>query len=135
MTTGLIHGHSGLAYLLILSSTVSVFLALANAATGPNATLVKVGTLLGRRVEPALMGIIALLGLAAWGAIGLPITTFYLWAGVGALVVQGALVGMLTKPALVALAGGDASAKGRWVAAAVLNAVVIYGIFGLMQAN
>lgn len=135
MVTGLIHGHSGLAYLLVLSSTVSVLLALVNAATGPKPGLVKVGTVLGRRVEPALMGFIAILGLVTWGVLGMPLATPYLWAGVAALVVQGALVGMLTKPALVALAAGDASAKGRWVMAAVANAVVIYGIFGLMQAN
>ncbi|MCA9567206.1 MAG: hypothetical protein KC656_05165 [Myxococcales bacterium] len=135
MVTGLIHGHRGLAYLLVLSSTVSVVLALVNALQGSKPGLVKAGTVLGRRVEPALMGIVALIGGGAWVAAGFPLATPYLWAGVLALVLQGALVGMLTKPALVRLADGDAEARWRWVAAAVANVVIVYGIFGVMQAN
>lgn len=134
MVTGLIHGHSGLAYLLVLSCSVSLLMAFANALTGGQPALVKAGTILGRRVEPALMGIIGLIGVGAWIAVGLPLTTPYLWAGVLAVVVQGMLLGMVTKPALVKLAAGETDAAWRWVAGAVANAVVIYGIFGVMQA-
>ena len=80
------------------------------------------------------MGIIALLGLGAWVAVGLPFTTPYLWLGVLAVVAQGMLVGMGTKPVLVKLTAGDASVRWRWPVTALLNAVVIYGIFGVMQA-
>ena len=57
MVKGLIHGHEGLAYLLLLSSSISLGLALVNAALGSKPGLVKAGVVLGRRVEPALMGI------------------------------------------------------------------------------
>ena len=50
MVTGLIHGHRGLAYLLVLSSTVSVVLALVNALQGSKPGLVKAGTVLGELV-------------------------------------------------------------------------------------
>lgn len=135
MLIGLRHGHMGLGYLLVLSSSISVLLALANAALGTKPGLVKVGTILGRRVEPGLMGINSLLGIVVWVLMGIPLTAIYPWLGVGALIVQGALVGMLTKPALVSLAAGDDSARFKWVLAAVLNAVVIIGIFGAMQAK
>ncbi|MEZ4320398.1 MAG: hypothetical protein R3F61_23160 [Myxococcota bacterium] len=135
MINGLVHGHEGLAYLLLLSATVSLGLAVANAALGSRAGLVKAGVVLGRRVEPALMGIIGLLGLGAWVAVGFPITTVYLWLGVLAVVAQGALVGMGTKPVLVKLADGDTSVRWRWPVTAGLNAALVYGIFGIMHAN
>lgn len=134
MLTGLRHAHMGLGYLLVLSCSISLLLALANAASVKPA-LVRVGTVLGRRVEPALMGINALLGIAMWVMLGLPIGTLYLWVGVAALVVQGMVVGMATKPALVALADGDEGARFKWVVAAVVNAVIIIGTFGAMQAK
>ena len=135
MIKGLIHGHQGLAYLLVLSSSISVTLSLVNALMGSKPGIVKFGTVLGRRVEPALMGIIALLGIGAWIGAGLPITKITMWLGVVALVVQGMAVGKLTKPALIALGGGDTEAKWRWVIAAVVNAVIVFGIFGAMQAS
>jgi hypothetical protein len=135
MVKGLIHGHEGLAYLLLLSATVSLVLSVVNAATGSKPGLVKAGTILGRRVEPALMGIIGLLGVGAWVAVGLPLGTVYLWLGVAAVVLQGALVGMGTKRVLVALADGDASVRWRWPVTALLHAVLVYGIFGIMHAN
>jgi hypothetical protein len=135
MVKGLIHGHEGLAYLLVLSVSVSFVLSLANALTGGKPGLVKAGTVLGRKVEPALMGIIGLIGLGAWFMSGFPLTTVYLWLGVVAVVAQGAMTGMLTKPALVKLASGDDSAKWRWVMAASVNAVIVLGIFGVMEAN
>jgi hypothetical protein len=131
--TGLIHGHSGLAYLLVLSASAHFCVAAANAVLGSRPGLVRVGVVLGRRVEPALMGVIGLLGLGAWAMSGLPITLPYLWAGVLAVVAQGALVGMGTKPALVALAAGDSSASWRWTAVATANLLLIVGIFGAMQ--
>ena len=118
----------------MLSASISVVLALVNALTGPKPGLVKAGVVLGRRVEPALMGIIGLLGVGAWFAVGFPLGTPYLWLGVLAVVLQGMLVGMGTKPALVKLSEGDADARWRWVVAAGLNAALVYGIFGVMQA-
>lgn len=135
MITGLRHTHMGLGYLLVLSSSISLLLALANVGLGNHPTVVKIGTVLGRRVEPALMGIIALIGLGMWGLLRLPITTVYLWLGVVALFVQGGVTGAVTKPALIALAAGDDSAKFKWVVAAVINAFVIIGIFGAMQVK
>lgn len=131
---GLIHSHSGLAWLLLLSSSLSLLIAVANAALGSRPGLVRVGVVLGRRVEPALMGVIALLGLGAWFMAGLPASTPYLWAGVAAVVAQGALVGMGTKPVLVALTAGDASVRWRWPVMAGLHAALVGAIFGLMQA-
>ena len=52
-----------------------------------------------------------------------------------ALVGQGIWVGKMTKPALIKLAASDSSAVWNWVGAAVVNAVIIYGIFGAMQAK
>ncbi len=133
MVTGLVHGHQGLAYLVLLSSGISLVLAIVNAATGPKPGLIRLGTLLGRRVEPALMGIIALLGLAAGYALGLPLHAPILWIGIVMVVLQGAVVGMLTKPALTQLAAGDASAKQRWVGAALANALIVGAAFMLMR--
>lgn len=135
MVIGLRHGHMGLGYLLVLSASISVLLALANAALGNKPGLVRAGAVLGRRVEPGLMGVNSLLGIVVWVLMGIPLTTLYPWLGVAALVVQGMLVGMLTKPALVTLAAGDDSARFKWVLAAVLNAALIIGIFGAMQAK
>lgn len=125
----------GLGYLLVLSSSISLLLALVNAVGGNKGGLVKAGTVLGRRVEPALMGIVGLIGIAQWWLMGLPLTTIYLWLGVVALVAQGIWVGRMTKPALIKLAASDDSAVWSWVAAAAVNAVIIYGIFGAMQAK
>lgn len=134
MTTGMIHGHSGLAYLLVLSAGISLTLAVANAALGSRPGLVRAGVILGRRVEPALMGFIGLLGIAAWVLIPMPLTTPYLWIGVAAVVAQGALVGMGTKPVLVALTAGDASVRWRWPVMAGVHLALVLAIFGLMQA-
>ncbi len=135
MVKGLLHGHEGLAYLLLLSASISLVLSIVNAATGSKAGLVKAGTVLGRRIEPALMGFIGLLGLGSWVAVGLPVGTVYLWLGVLAVVLQGALVGMGTKKVLVKLSEGDASVRWRWPVTAALNALLVYGIFGIMHAN
>ena len=135
MVKGLLHGHQGLAYLLLLSASVSLVLSVVNAATGSKPGLVKAGTILGRRVEPALMGFIGLLGVGTWFAVGLPIGTVTMWLGVLAVVLQGALVGMGTKKVLVKLAEGDASVRWRWPVTALLHAILVYGIFGIMHAN
>lgn len=134
MLTGLIHGHSGLAYLLVLASGVSLCASVANAVLGPTPGLLKVGTIVGRRVEPALMGTVGLLGLAAWFASGLPLATPYLWLGVAAFVLHGVVTGVGVKRALLAMQAGDASVRWRWPAAALANALIVLAAFGAMQA-
>ena len=135
MLKGLIHGHQGLAYLLVLSSSASLVMAVINLALGSRPGIVRLGTILGRKVEPMLMGLIGLLGLSSWVMSGLSIATPYLWGGVAAVVLQGAWVSRVTKPALIGLTEGDASHAGRWVVAALVHTVLVYGIFGWMLVS
>jgi len=134
MTKGLINAHQGLAYLLILSTSLSLVISVLNGALGSKLGLVKAGTVLGRKVEPALMGIVGLLGLGSWIAAGLPVATPYLWAGVAAVVGQSAIAVKGTKPTLIQLAAGDASVRWRWPVSALASAFIVWGIFGMMQA-
>jgi len=134
MTKGLIHAHQGLAYLLVLSTSLSLLIAVLNGALGSKPGLVKLGTVLGRKVEPALMGIVGLLGLGSWVAAGLPVTTPYLWVGVAAVVGQSVVAVKGTKPTLIQLAAGDAGVRWRWPVSALASALIVWGIFGLMQA-
>ena len=131
----LIGAHSGMAYLLMMSTTISLILAIINAAVGSKPSLVRAGTMLGRKVEPALMGLIGLIGIGAWITSGLPITTAYLWIGVLAVIFQGALIGMVLKPTLIALTLGNSSARWRWVGVALVHSLLIGAMVGLMQAN
>lgn len=133
MIKGLIHGHSGLAYLVLLTANISFLLSVVHLFV-KNAAVLKVGTVLSRKVEPALMGLIGLLGLGVWGATGMPLTTVYLWIGVLVWIGHGMWAGMANKPTLVALAAGH-KPKLPWVAVALVNAVLVNGVFGLMQAN
>ena len=132
MLKGLIHAHEGLAYLLVLSCSVSLVLSLVCAATG-NTRVVGLGTLLARKVEPSLTGIIGLLGIVAWAMSGLSIATPYLWAGVVYMVFQGMWMARVTKPALLGLANSESQA-GRWVVGALVQLVAALGIFTWMRA-
>ena len=135
MTKGLIHGHQGLAYLMLLSVSVSLLLSLVNAALGSRSGLVRAGVVFGRKIEPALMGIIGLLGIGSWVMVGFPVTTLYLWAGVVAVVAQAMLVVKGTKPVLVALSEGDAAVRWRWPIFAFAQVVLVYGIVFVMMSN
>ena len=132
MLNGLIHTHEGLATLLLLSSTLSVFLALVCLATGTQA-VVRPGTFLARKIEPSLTGIIGLLGIAAWFMAGFSIATPYLWGGVGFLFFQGMWMAKVTKPALLGLAEGESRAA-RWLLGSSVQLVLATLIFMWMKS-
>jgi hypothetical protein len=132
MVTGLIHGHSGLAYLVMATANLSLLFALVYTAR-PSGGLLKAATVVSRRIEPALMGVVGLLGIGAWVAAGFPVTTWYLWIGVVVWIGHGVWAGKANKPTLVALSEGR-SPQLHWVVVALVNAVLVNGVFGLMQS-
>jgi hypothetical protein len=130
MITGLAHSHNGLAYLLVSSTSISLLLAFVTAATGAKPGLIRFATVLVR-VEAALMGVIGLLGIAAWFMRPWPVGSPWAWIGVVALVVQGGLVAKGVKPAIAA--AGEGAGAGRWVGMAAAHWALILFVFGTMQ--
>lgn len=119
MITGLIHAHRGLGYLILLSTSISVLVALAGALIGPSPRLVKLAGVLARGVELPVGGLLFLLGLGLW--IGRwPVSIGYGWIGVVAVALQGVLVARAIKPNLAALARGEGS-RGAWAGYAVAH--------------
>ncbi len=113
MITGLAHSHNGLAYLLVSSTSISLLLAFVTAATGAKPGLIRFATVLVR-VEAALMGVIGLLGIAAWFMRPWPVGSPWAWIGVVA-------------------AAGEGAGAGRWVGMAAAHWALILFVFGTMQ--
>lgn len=132
MYTGLLHSHSGFAYLLMASTSLSLLLAIVTAATGAKPGVLRIAGILVR-AEAALMGITGLIGLGMWFMGAWPVSAWWLWAGVVVLVLQGGLVARGVKPAMKAAA--DGAGASRWVGLAAAHWVLIVAIFGIMQAN
>ena len=80
------------------------------------------------------MGIIGLAGVAMVPLSGWPLSTWWLWAGVVAVVASSVALARGVKPAQVALRDGDDSARTRWFVFALGHWALIIGIFGVMQA-
>lgn len=123
MLIGFKHLHSTLAYLLLLSTLVSLVCALAQLG-GPRLGPLKVARVLMTKVEPALLGTLGLFGLALWAMVGWPASFWLLyglvvWVGMPIAMARGA------KPQLARLEGGDASAAGRLLVWAGANATVV----------
>jgi len=132
---GLLYAHETLAYLLVLSTTVSLALALTNAVLGSRPRLARLGSTLARKVEVSLGGLLMLLGVILWVAGHFSILTWWLWAGVIFVAGQGMIVGRGIKPQVTALQEGDASRRWLWLAWAALHWVWIGAILGFMQAH
>ena len=135
MTVGLLHTHRMLAYVLLTSTTLSFFLATANAMLGSREGLVRVGERMVRKLEVALGGLLFVVGLVQWVATPWPVTTWWLWAGVIAVAGQGMIVARGIKPQLIALKDGDRSKKWWWASWACIHWLWIASIFGIMQSN
>ena len=134
MLTGLIHGHSGLAYLLAMSTLLSFVWAALTAATGPKPGLLRVAKI-QRILEVALMGLIGLVGVTMWIAVAYPITTWWLWAGLAVVITQGALVARGIKPAMMRAAEGDASAARTWAMLSMAHLALVLGAIAIMHAQ
>jgi len=135
MYTGLVHAHEGLAYLFLLSTSISVLLALVVCVAGNKSGLVKLGTVLARFVEMSLGGLIGLLGIGMWAmndAYGA--TAWWLWVGLVGVAASAVLIARGIKPCLTGLTKGEDGGRMRWLALAALHWVLIWGMFGLMHA-
>lgn len=132
MYTGLLHSHSGLAYLLVLASLTTLAIALLTATTGPKPALMRVARAL-HGVSAGLMGVTAIVGIGLWAKGGWPITAWFAWVGVVALFLQGGLLARGIKPAsTIAGTGGPAR---PWVLLEIAHVVLVLGTFGAMHAR
>ena len=134
MYTGLLHGHSGLAYIFILSTTISMILSFVTKASGPKPGVIKLATILARFVETSCGGLIGLIGIGVWVKGTWPITTWWLWVAVLGVGASGALIARGIKPALQSLSEGSEDQAGKWVGLAVGHWALVLGLFGLMHA-
>ncbi|MBW2253113.1 MAG: hypothetical protein JRI25_00785 [Deltaproteobacteria bacterium] len=134
MYTGMLHAHQALAYLLMLSTTLSVAVAVAYALY-PQASLLRIGGILARGVETSAAGLIGVIGVAMWVAIGLPLATWWMWAGLAAVVGSGVLIARFIKPSLAGLREGDRTRRWWWVGFALFHWLWISAIFGIMQSQ
>lgn len=134
MYTGLMHSHRALGWLLIVVTTFSVLLSLlaATGAAGPKVT--RVATILARFVETSMFGLLGVTGLAMWVVGGWPIGTWWMWAGVGSVVLAGVVSARGVKPALVATSQDPDNAM-RWVAWAGLHWAIAVAVFSVMYAR
>ncbi len=134
MYTGLMHSHTGLAYLFILSTTASVILAVMTKFGGPKPGVIKLGTILARFVETSCGGLVALVGIGMWAVGPLTVGTWWLWVALIGVGASGALIARGIKPTLGALADGDESVSGKWVGMAIGHWALVIALFGLMHA-
>jgi len=131
---GLLHAHRALAYLLMLSTTLSVAVAVAYALYG-RPVLLRVGAILARGVETSSAGLIGVIGIIMWIVAGLPLSTWWLWAGLVAVAGSGALVARYIKPSIAGLREGDLTRRWWWVGFALFHWLWIGAIFGIMQSQ
>ena len=135
MYTGLKHSHEGLAYLFLLSTTISVLLALITYFGGPKPALIKVGTILARIVETSLGGLLGLMGIVMWFMLPWPMSAPWLWIGLVAVIGSGGIIGRGIKPALASLKTGDDAMKGRWLSMALIHWLLIIFAFAAMHVK
>lgn len=133
---GLMHTHSGFAYLWMINSALSVLIAGLVLAVGPKPGLMRAGRVVGQRLELALGGIVGLAGLVlpfvsplyGW-------TSGFVWLGLLAFLASTVLTVLGIKPAWRAAQQGRQDVYTRWFGFAVANLTVVYGAFWLMHAK
>ena len=133
MYTGLMHTHRALGWILIVATTVSLLLSLLAAVSGASPKVQKIATVLARFVETSLFGLLGVTGIAMWIVASWPIGTWWLWAGLGGIVLAGLVSARGTKPAIAGLATSDDGAM-RWFAWSLLHWLIALASFGIMYA-
>ena len=133
MLVGMLHTHTGLAYLILLSTTISLLLAVITGATGPRPGLLKVGRVLARAVEPALSGLTGVFGIVLWVLYGFGLAHWVMWAGVVAVLLSPIFSRRAIRPTLERLSAGEAVGW-RWAGLAFLHWLWFVAIFGIMEA-
>ena len=133
METGLFHAHSGLAYLLLLTTTASVLVAVLTWLGGVRPGLLKVGKVF-RILDAMLLGMTGLIGIVMWIiASWLGFTTWWLWASLVGYIAVTFVLSRGSKAAITALKDGKEGMKARWVASSVVTWLLVWGTFAGMH--
>ena len=132
MIVGLQHSHSGLAYLFLCSTCVSMLLAWITFVVGPKPILLKVGAVLARVVETAVGGLMAILGLLLCFMLNAPLSSTYIWIGLAVVIASGGMISRGIKPSILGLAAQDEpSLRLQWA----LLATVHFGLVGTAMVS
>lgn len=132
MVQGMLGAHEGMAYLIVLSTTVSLILALVTAVFGPRPGVLRVGRVLGRAVEPATSGLTGIFGVILWIVARAGLWNWVMWAGVVAVALSPVFSRRLIRPTLDRLTAGEAVGW-RWAGLAFVHWLWFVAIFGLME--
>ena len=136
MLLGLTHAHEGLAYLFVLSTFTSMALAFLTLMLGVKPALLKVGLVLSRFIETSLGGLILVLGFGMWSLMNLPMSTPYLWIGMGVVIASSGLISRGIKPTLQQLIVEDEdSLRLRWAIMALAHFGLIAFAVASMEMN
>ncbi len=137
MLSGLLHSHSGFAYLLFLVASVSLFVGLVTMFAGVKPGLLKLVSVL-RVVETAVGGLIGLTGLGVLFVGKYALGVAWVWLGLLVVLIQALLLARGVKPVHNALESGTtdpASVVGRGVALEAIHWMLITGAIALMHVK
>ncbi|PCJ46242.1 MAG: hypothetical protein COA99_03200 [Moraxellaceae bacterium] len=125
------HSHSGLAYLLFLFALVSLLLAvLLKFSPSPRWLSIAKVT---RVVETALMGLIALSGLAALFMGNWPLVSLWPWLALVVVFIHGKVGVKRIKPLQLNFDDSDAQGKSQLVMFALVQCLLVVAVIALMH--
>ena len=132
MIIGLQHSHSGLAYLFVFSTGISMLLSWMTFMVGPKPVFLKVGAVLARVVETSIGGLMAILGILLCFMLNVPLSTAYIWIGLAVVIASGGMIARGIKPSILGLAAQDDRAlRLQWV----MFATAHFGLVALAMVS
>ena len=133
MYNALSHGHSGLAYLLFLSTLISLLLAVV-LKISPGARCLSISKVT-RIVETALTGLIALSGLLVLVMGPWTLASLWPWLALVAVFVQSKIAVGKVKPLQLSYSEESGQGASPLMAFAVIQCLLVIGIIGLMHVK
>ena len=133
MNSALSHSHSGLAYLLLLSTLISLLLAVLLRITASTKCLSIAK--ITRVIETALTGLIALSGIAALLVGPWSLASIWPWLALVLVFVQSKIAVSKVKPLQLGFSEANASAANSLMAYAAIQCLLVVGIIGLMHVK
>lgn len=133
MYNALSHGHSGLAYLLFLSTLISLLLAVV-LKISPGARCLSIAKVT-RIVETALTGLIALSGLVVLVMGPWPLASLWPWLALVVVFIQGKIAVGKVKPLQLSCSEENGQGANSLMAFAAIQCLLVIGIIGLMHVK